>query len=71
MTAAFASCIFFELARFRAVGQKASFGTSQAGARSMTRPRPQGRSRAFEAAATFNPTAQVEITNLRAAPGRA
>jgi hypothetical protein len=34
----------------------------------MTR-RPQGRPRAFEAAATFNPTAQVEITNLCAAPG--
>ena len=29
----------FELARFRAVGQKASLGTPQAGARPMTRPR--------------------------------
>jgi hypothetical protein len=31
--------VFFELARFRAVGQKASLGTPQAGARPMTRPR--------------------------------
>ena len=31
--------VFFELVRFRAVGQKASLGTPQAGARPMTRPR--------------------------------
>ena len=50
--------VFFELARFRAVGQKASLGTPQAGARPMTRP-PGPRA----------PHAQ--ITSLCAAPWRA
>jgi hypothetical protein len=63
--------VFFELARFRAVGQKASLGTPQAGARPMTRPRGLGAAHAPLRRPLSQPTAQVEITSLRAAPGRA
>jgi hypothetical protein len=62
--------VFFELARFRAVGQKASLGTPQAGARPMTRPRgPQGRPRAFEAAATSTTPPRGNNESTRGAPG--
>jgi len=63
--------VFFELARFRAVGQKASLETPQAGARPITRPRGLRAAHAPLRRPLPHPTAQVEITSLRAPPGRA
>jgi hypothetical protein len=63
--------VFFELARSRAVGQKASLATPQAGARPITRPRGFRAAHApLRRTLPHHPTAQVEITSLRAAPGR-